>query len=139
MAAGVTPLQGAVTAQCTICHASYAVGEAEVNANYLNAELFQPASWRSANGTTTPIFVGNAANPVSALPGVAGITYAGGTPSAMSGAAGSLIISNNVLMKAGGQAFDFVPAPAPTSQSASPTLSSRTRAAPRAQPPQCTG
>ena len=52
-AAGVTPLQAAVTAQCSICHASYAYGEAEVNANYLNAELFQPASWATANGATT--------------------------------------------------------------------------------------
>ena len=85
VAAGVTPLQGAVTAQCSICHASYAKDSAEVNANYLNAELFQPASWRNANGATTQIFVGNAANPVSVLPGVPGLTYTGGTPSAMTG------------------------------------------------------
>ena len=98
--------RAAVTAQCTICHASYAVGEAEVNANYLNAELFQPASWATANGATTKIWVGNAANPVSVLPGVPGLTYTGGTPSAMTGSPGSLIMKyKNHPMKAGGQAF----------------------------------
>jgi hypothetical protein len=105
-AAGVTPKQAAITAQCTICHASYAVDEGIINNDLLNAELFQPGTWKTANGGSTQIFVGNAANPVSVLPGVAGLTYTGGTPSAMTGAAGSLIMKyKNHPMKTGGQAF----------------------------------
>ena len=109
-AAGVTPLQGAVTAQCSICHASYAKDRNEVNTNYLNAELFQPASWTTANGATTKIWVGNAANPVSVLPGVPGLTYNDGTPTAMTGSPGSLIMKyKNHPMKAGGAAFNGAP------------------------------
>jgi cytochrome c553 len=93
IAAGVTPKAAAITAQCSICHASYAVGEETINANYLNAELFQPGTWVTANGSTAKIWVGTAANPVSVLPGTAGLTYTGGTPSAMTGAAGSLILA----------------------------------------------
>jgi hypothetical protein len=100
-AAGVTPLQAAITAQCSICHASYAVGEEEVNANYLNAELFQPGSWATANGATTPIIVGTTAAPVSVLPGVPGITY-----TVAGGAQGSLIMKyRNHPLKGGGQPF----------------------------------
>ena len=102
-AAGVTPLQAAVTAQCSICHASYAVGEETINANFLNAELFQPASWATANGTTTPVFVGSASTPVSVLPGYAGLTY---TQPGGAGSPGSLIMAyKNHPLKAGGQFF----------------------------------
>ena len=105
-AAGVTRKSAAVTAQCTICHASYAVGEETINANYLNAELFQPGTWSSANATTTKIWAGNAAFPVSVLPGVAGFTYTGGTPSAMTGNAGSVILAyKNHPMNGGAAPF----------------------------------
>jgi hypothetical protein len=100
-AAGVTRLQGAVTAQCSICHASYAVGEAEVNANFLNAELFQPGSWNTANGSTAQIIVGTTASPVSVLPGIAGITY-----TSVGSSQGSLIMKyKNHPLKGGGQPF----------------------------------
>jgi hypothetical protein len=106
VAANVDPLQAAITAQCTNCHAQYATGEETINANYMNAELFQPTTWASANGATTKIWVGTAANPVSVLPGVPGLTYTGGTPSAMTGAAGSLILAyKNHPLKAGAQDF----------------------------------
>jgi hypothetical protein len=105
-AAGVSPKAAAITAQCTICHAQYATGEETINANYLNAELFQPATWASANGSKAQIWVGSAANPVSVLPGIAGLTYTGGTPSAMTGSAGSLIMAyKNHPLKAGAQDF----------------------------------
>jgi cytochrome c553 len=101
-AAGVTPKAAAITAQCSICHANYAVGEETINANYLNPELFQPASWATANGATTRVVVGTTAAPVSVLPGVPGITYT----AASGGSAGSLIMAyKNHPMKAGGQAF----------------------------------
>jgi hypothetical protein len=50
-AAGVSVLQAAATAQCTICHASYAYDDKAVNTTYTNMELFQPGSWASANGS----------------------------------------------------------------------------------------
>jgi hypothetical protein len=103
---GVTAKAAAITAQCTICHASYAVGEETINANYLNAELFQPGTWASANGATTKIWVGSSTNPTSTLPGVAGFTYTATTPTNMTGSAGSVILAyKNHPMKAGGQAF----------------------------------
>jgi hypothetical protein len=107
--AGVTPKAAAITAQCSICHASYAVGEEVINADYSNAELFQPGTWSSANGSVAKIWVGNAANPVVALPhpGTPGLTYTGGTPSAMTGAAGSLILAyKNHPMNAGTTGFN---------------------------------
>jgi hypothetical protein len=104
--AGVSRLAAAITAQCSICHASYAVGEETINANYLNAELFQPASWANANGSTAQVWVGNAADPVSVLPGIAGLTYTGGTHSAMTGSAGSLIMAyKNHPMNGGAAPF----------------------------------
>jgi hypothetical protein len=93
LAANVTPKAAAITAQCTICHANYAVGEEVINANYLNAELFQPASWANANGSVAQVWVGNAADPATVLPGIAGLTYTGGTHTAMTGSAGSLIMA----------------------------------------------
>ena len=105
-AAGVTPKAAAITAQCTICHASYAVGEETINANYLNGELFQAGTWANANGASTKIWVGNAANPVTVLPGVAGLTYTGGTPSAMTGDPGAVILAyKNHPMNGGTAAF----------------------------------
>jgi hypothetical protein len=56
-AAGVSPLQAAATAQCTICHASYAFDDKAVNTDYTNMELFQPGSWASANGSTAQLTV----------------------------------------------------------------------------------
>ena len=88
--AGVTPLSAAITAQCTICHAQYATGEETINANYMNATLFQPTTWASANGSVAKIWVGNAADPVAALPGIPGLTYTGGTSGAMTGCGGLL-------------------------------------------------
>jgi hypothetical protein len=100
--AGVTPLQGAITAQCTVCHAQYAVGEETINANYLNPELFQPGSWATANGATTRVVVGTTAAPVTVLPGYPGITYT----TATGGSAGSLIMAyKNHPLKIGGEDF----------------------------------
>jgi cytochrome c553 len=105
-AAGVSRLSAAITAQCTICHASYAVGEETINANYMNAELFQPGTWATANGATTKIWVGNSTNPTSTLPGVAGFTYTATTPSNMTGSAGSVILAyKNHPMNAGTAPF----------------------------------
>ena len=85
LAAGVTPLDAAVTAHCTMCHANYSPDNNKmINENYLNPNLFQPASWASANGTTTAIYV---QAPATALPGYPGITY-----TAVGGSAGSLIM-----------------------------------------------
>lgn len=85
LAAGVTAKDAAVTAQCSTCHANYSPASNQViNPNYTNPNLFQPASWASANGTTTPIILGTS----TTLPGVPGITYTSATA-----AAGSLIMS----------------------------------------------
>ena len=85
LADGVTPRDAAVTAHCTMCHANYSPDNNQmINPTYTNPNLFQPASWASANGTTTAIIVGA---PVTALPGVPGITY-----TTAGGSAGSLIM-----------------------------------------------
>ena len=111
-------------------------GPREVNTNYLNAALFQPASWRSANGSTTAIWVGNAANPISVLPGVPGLTYTGGTPSAMTGSPGSLIMKyKNHPMKAGGRPFNGAPGASADSLSAG-SISCPSPVAPHAELPQ---
>jgi hypothetical protein len=91
IAAGVSVKDAAVTAQCSVCHASYSPSSNFlINANRLNGELFQGGSWATANGTTTPIFVGTASDPVSVLPGVSGLTY---TNRAFTGSPSSLIMA----------------------------------------------
>lgn len=81
IAAGATPLSAAVTAQCSICHVNYSPASNQViNPDWSNPNLFQGGSWGSANGTTTPIFVGTTADPVLALPGYPGAAYTTRTP-----------------------------------------------------------
>jgi len=104
IAAGVSAKDAAVTAQCSICHANYSPASNQlINADRLNPNLFQSGSWATANGSTTPIFVGTAADPVSVLPGISGLTY---TNRAFTGSPSSLIMAyKNHPMKAADALF----------------------------------
>lgn len=86
LTAGVTAKDAAVTAQCSTCHANYSPKSNQViNPTYTNPNLFQPASWALANGSSARIEL---TSTVTSLPGVPGITYTSATSSA-----GSLIMS----------------------------------------------
>jgi len=95
LADGVTAKAAAITAQCSICHASYSgSSNATINPNFTNPTLFQPASWASANGSVATFTV---AAPTTTLPGIPGIAYTNATT------AGSLVMAykNHPLVKAG--------------------------------------
>ena len=68
--AGVNALQAAATAQCSICHASYAYDDKAVNTDYTNMELFQAGSWASANGSVATFTVAQWQGLTTKLPGI---------------------------------------------------------------------
>jgi hypothetical protein len=104
--AGVTRLSAAVTAQCSVCHVNYSPASNKViNPGWTNPNLFQGGSWALANGVSTLEFVGNADDPVSALPGYPGAAFTTRTPTPGATPSSWIMAFKNHPMKVPGATF----------------------------------